>query len=341
MAQTMKELIAEGKIKYWGISNAPVDYIRRAHTVCPVSAIEDQYSMVWRKPERDLFPMCDELDIGFMAYSPLGNGFLSCKMAQNTQYQVVLDLISEIAERKNASSAQIVLSWELAQKPYIVPIPGTTKSHRLEENFKGGDIELNLQELADINQVLAKSNINEAFFNSGYLKMKTTILVVHPNILQSRVNSALANGAKSIADTEVRYLYDLYPGGRIDVQAEQAVLEQADRIILQFPVYWYSSPALLKQWLDDVLTYGWAYGGKQALKDKELTLAVTTGDGEEFYQKDGLAGHTVSDFLVPYETIASYLGMNYGKMFVTGNCLNISDDEIAAQITHYQAILST
>lgn len=145
----------------------------------------------------------------------------------------------------------------------------------------------------------------------------------------------MANGAKSIADIEVRYLYDLYPDGKIDVQAEQA-----DRIILQFPVHWYSSPALLKQWLDDVLTYGWACGGKQALKGKELMLAVTTGGGEEFYQKDGLAGHTVADFLVPYETIASYFGMNYGKMFVTDNWLNISDDEIAAQVTRYQAILS-
>ncbi len=184
VAQTMKELIEEGKIKYWGISNAPADYIRRAHAVCPVSAIEDQYSMMWRKPEYDLFPMCDELDIGFMAYSPLGNGFLSGKVAQNTEYQegdfrgqmgrfkpevmaqnqVVLDLIAKIAKHKNATSAQIVLAWELAQKPYIVPIPGTTKLHRLEENFKGGDIELSQQELTDINHALAKLNINEVFF---------------------------------------------------------------------------------------------------------------------------------------------------------------------------------
>ena len=128
--------------------------------------------------------MCDELDIGFMAYSPLGNGFLSGKVAQNTEYQegdfrgqmgrfkpevmaqnqVVLDLIAKIAKHKNATSAQIVLAWELAQKPYIVPIPGTTKLHRLEENFKGGDIELSQQELTDINHALAKLNINEVFF---------------------------------------------------------------------------------------------------------------------------------------------------------------------------------
>ena len=184
VAQTMKALIAEGKIKYWGISNAPADYIRRAHAVCPVSAIEDQYSMMWRKPEQDLFPMCDELGIGFMAYSPLGNGFLSGKVAQNTEYQegdfrgqmgrfkpevmaqnqVLLDLIAEIAERKNATSAQVVLAWELAQRSYIVPIPGTTKLHRLEENFKGAEVELSAQELADINNALAKLDINETFF---------------------------------------------------------------------------------------------------------------------------------------------------------------------------------
>ena len=184
VAQTMKELIAEGKIKYWGISNAPADYIRRANAVCPVSAIEDQYSMMWRKPEQDLFPMCDELGIGFMAYSPLGNGFLSGKVAQNTEYQegdfrgqmgrfkpevmaqnqALLDLIAQIAASKNATSAQVVLAWELAQKPYIVPIPGTTKLHRLEENFKGAEVELSAQELADINNALAKLDINETFF---------------------------------------------------------------------------------------------------------------------------------------------------------------------------------
>ena len=184
VAQTMKALIAEGKIKYWGISNAPADYICRAHAVCPVSAIEDQYSMMWRKPEQDLFPMCDELGIGFMAYSPLGNGFLSGKVAQNTEYQegdfrgqmgrfkpevmaqnqALLDLIAQIAATKNATSAQVVLAWELAQKPYIVPIPGTTKLHRLEENFKGAEVKLSVQELAVITNALAKLDINETFF---------------------------------------------------------------------------------------------------------------------------------------------------------------------------------
>lgn len=184
VAALMKDLISEGKIKYWGLSNAPASYIRRAHAVCPVTAVEDQYSMMWRKPEHDLFNVCDELNIGFMAYSPLGNGFLSGKLTKNTTYgegdyrglmgrfrpevvennQALLDLIAEIAESKNATSAQVVLAWELAQKPYIVPIPGTTKLHRLEENFHATNIELSESELTDINAALSKLDIDETFF---------------------------------------------------------------------------------------------------------------------------------------------------------------------------------
>ncbi|MCO7260389.1 aldo/keto reductase [Dickeya zeae] len=184
VAGLMKDLISEGKIKYWGLSNAPASYIRRAHAVCPVTAIEDQYSMMWRKPEQDLFEVCEELDIGFMAYSPLGNGFLSGQLTKNTKYgegdyrgmmgrfkpeviennQALLDLIAEIAANKKATSAQVVLAWELAQKPYIVPIPGTTKLHRLEENFLATAIQLNKTELNDINEALSKLDIDETFF---------------------------------------------------------------------------------------------------------------------------------------------------------------------------------
>lgn len=184
VAGLMKELIAEGKIKYWGLSNAPVSYIRRAHAICPVTAVEDQYSMMWRKPEQDLFKVCDELDIGFMAYSPLGNGFLSGQVTADTTYgegdyrgmmgrfkpevmennQALLDLIAQIAERNNATSAQIVLAWELAQKPYIVPLPGTTKLHRLEENFHAANIQLSDAELNDINEALSRLEIDETFF---------------------------------------------------------------------------------------------------------------------------------------------------------------------------------
>ncbi|HFK1202668.1 TPA: aldo/keto reductase [Klebsiella aerogenes] len=184
VAGLMKELIAEGKIKYWGLSNAPASYIRRAHAVCPVTAVEDQYSMMWRKPEQDLFKVCDELDIGFMAYSPLGNGFLSGQVTVNTTYgegdyrgmmgrfkpevmennQSLLNLIADIAKRNNATSAQVVLAWELAQKPYIVPIPGTTKLHRLEENFQAANVQLSDAELNDINEALSRIQIDETFF---------------------------------------------------------------------------------------------------------------------------------------------------------------------------------
>ena len=184
VAWVMKELLAEGKIKHWGLSNAPLDYLRRAHAVCPVTCIENQYSMVFREPEDEIFKVCEELGIGFVAYSPLGNGFLSGKYDANTVYpegdfrnkmgrfspevmqknQVLLDLLKEIADSKNATSAQIVLAWELAQKPWIVPIPGTTKMHRLEENLGGVDIELSPEELKGINAALDALDIDETHF---------------------------------------------------------------------------------------------------------------------------------------------------------------------------------
>ena len=184
VAGVMKELLAEGKIKHWGLSNAPLDYLRRAHAVCPVTCIENQYSMVFREPEDEIFKVCEELGIGFVAYSPLGNGFLSGKYDANTVYpegdfrnkmgrfspevmqknQALLALLKEIADGKNATSAQIVLAWELAQKPWIVPIPGTTKMHRLEENLGGVDIELSPEELKGINAALDALDIDETHF---------------------------------------------------------------------------------------------------------------------------------------------------------------------------------
>ena len=184
VAGVMKELLAEGKIKHWGLSNAPLDYLRRAHAVCPVTCIENQYSMVFREPEDEIFKVCEELGIGFVAYSPLGNGFLSGKYDANTVYpegdfrnkmgrfspevmqknQALWALLKEIADGKNATSAQIVLAWELAQKPWIVPIPGTTKMHRLEENLGGVDIELSPEELKGINAALDALDIDETHF---------------------------------------------------------------------------------------------------------------------------------------------------------------------------------
>lgn len=184
VASVMKELIAKGKIKHWGLSNAPLDYLKRAHAVCPVTCIENQYSMVFRQPEKEVFKVCEELNVGFVAYSPLGNGFLSGKYTLATKYaegdfrnnmgrfnpevmkrnQALLDLVQEIAERKNATSAQIVLAWEINQKDWIVPIPGTTKIHRLEENLGAMEVELTEQEMAAINQALDNLDIDVTHF---------------------------------------------------------------------------------------------------------------------------------------------------------------------------------
>lgn len=184
VAEVMKELIAEGKIKAWGVSNAPIEYLRRAHAVCPIAAIENQYSMMWREPEDELFALCEELGMAFVAYSPLGNGFLTGKYSKETKFpegdfrnfmgrfkpevidrnQALLDVIANIADKKDATSAQIVFAWELAQKPYIIPIPGTTKLHRLEENIGGAAIELTEAELKEINEALDNLEIDETHF---------------------------------------------------------------------------------------------------------------------------------------------------------------------------------
>ncbi|MEK4040931.1 aldo/keto reductase [Paenibacillus sp. FSL L8-0493] len=184
VAETMKDLIAEGKIKTWGVSNAPIDYMKRAHAVCSITATQNQYSMMWREPEKELFELCEELGIAFIAYSPLGNGFLSGKYTKETKYdegdyrsfmgrfkpdvidhnQVLLDLITQVAESKNATPAQVVLAWELAQKPYIIPIPGTTKLNRLEENLYGADLKLTKEDVDRLNEALSKMEIDSTHF---------------------------------------------------------------------------------------------------------------------------------------------------------------------------------
>lgn len=184
VAETMKELISEGKIKAWGVSNASIEYIKRAHVVCPIAAVENQYSMVWREPEEELFDVCEELNISFVAYSPLGNGFLSGKYTKETTYeegdfrkfmgrfkpeviernQDLLDLVSKVADEKGATPAQVVLAWELAQKPFIIPIPGTRKLHRLKENLGGADVELTQVDLDNLNEALSKLDIDETHF---------------------------------------------------------------------------------------------------------------------------------------------------------------------------------
>lgn len=179
VAETVKELIQEGKVKHWGLSEASADVIRRAHRVLPLTAVQSEYSMMWRKPEEEILPTLEELGIGFVPFSPLGNGFLTGKINKNTKFgegdirsvltrflsenidvnQVLLDLISKIAETKNATPAQIALAWVLAQKPGIVPIPGTRKLNRLEENIGAADIELTKDELSILNEALSNIEI--------------------------------------------------------------------------------------------------------------------------------------------------------------------------------------
>jgi len=176
VAGAVKDLIKEGKVKHFGLSEAGVQTIRRAHAVQPVTALQSEYSLWWRKPEAEVIPTLEELGIGLVPYSPLGKGFLTGKMDDKTELgkadfrsqlprftpearkanQVFVDLLGELATRKGATPAQIALAWLLAQKPWIVPIPGTTKLSRLEENLGAASIELSAADLGEINEAVLK-----------------------------------------------------------------------------------------------------------------------------------------------------------------------------------------
>ena len=182
VAGAVKDLIHEGKVKHFGLSEAGVQTIRRAHAVQPVTALQNEYSLWWRKPEEEVLPTLDELGIGFVPFSPLGRGFLTGKMNENTSFdstdlrntlprftpearkanQALVDLLGQIAERKKATPAQVALAWLLAQKPWIVPIPGTTKLHRLEENIGAASIELTTDDLRDIEDAASKIKVQGA-----------------------------------------------------------------------------------------------------------------------------------------------------------------------------------
>jgi len=179
VAGAVKELIEEGKVRHFGLSEAGVGTIRRAHAVQPVTALQSEYSLWWRKPEAEVLPVLEELGIGLVPYSPLGKGFLTGAMNETTELaandfrsrlprftpearkanQAIVDLLASIARQKQATPAQIALAWLLAQKPWIVPIPGTTKLHRLEENLGAVDITLTADELASIDAAAAKIDI--------------------------------------------------------------------------------------------------------------------------------------------------------------------------------------
>jgi aryl-alcohol dehydrogenase-like predicted oxidoreductase len=178
----VKDLIQEGKVKHFGLSEAGAQTIRRAHAVQPVAALQSEYSLWWREPEKEVLPTLEELGIGFVPFSPLGKGFLTGAISESTTFdstdfrnvvprftpearkanQTLVSLLGEIAARKKATPAQIALSWLLAQKPWIVPIPGTTKLHRLYENVEAAGVELTVDDLRDIENAVSKVTIQGA-----------------------------------------------------------------------------------------------------------------------------------------------------------------------------------
>ena len=191
VAGTVKELIQQGKVKYFGMSEAGVRNIRRAHTVQPVTALQSEYSLWWREPEAEILPALEELGIGFVPFSPLGKGFLTGAISASTTFdtsdfrttvprfseenrtanQALVDLVGRIAAKKQATSAQIALAWVLAQKPWVVPIPGTTKLHRLEENLHAVEVELTPDDLREIESSAAQITIHGERYSEGSQKM--------------------------------------------------------------------------------------------------------------------------------------------------------------------------
>ena len=191
VAGTVKDLIAEGKVRHFGMSEAGVQSIRRAHAVQPVTALQSEYSLWWREPEKEIIPTLEELGIGFVPFSPLGKGFLTGKIDGNTTFdktdfrnvvprfseenrianQALVEVLGTIAAQLRATPAQIALAWLLAQKPWIVPIPGTTKLHRLHENLGGASITLSTSDLAAINAALATIEVQGARYPAQLQKM--------------------------------------------------------------------------------------------------------------------------------------------------------------------------
>ena len=191
VAGAVKELIAEGKVKHFGMSEAGVQTIRRVHAVQPVTAVQSEYSLFWRGPEAELLPALEELGIGFVPFSPLGAGFLTGKIDENTKFDptdfrnfvprfspearkanmALVDLIKAVAVRKGATPAQVALAWLLAQKPWIVPIPGTTKLHRLEENLGAVNVELTENDLKQIGEDASSLKLEGARLPEAVLKM--------------------------------------------------------------------------------------------------------------------------------------------------------------------------
>jgi aryl-alcohol dehydrogenase-like predicted oxidoreductase len=191
VAGAVKELIQQGKVKHFGLSEAGVQTIRRAHAVQPVTALQSEYSLWWREPEAEVIPTLEELGIGFVPFSPLGKGFLTGKISEDTKFdkgdfrnivprfrpenrktnQALVDLIGRFAQQKKATPAQIALSWLLVQKPWIVPIPGTTKLHRLEENIGAAAVELTREDLLELETAASKISLQGARYPEELQKL--------------------------------------------------------------------------------------------------------------------------------------------------------------------------
>ena len=191
VAGAVKDLIQQGKVKHFGLSEAGVKTIRRAHAVQPVTALQSEYSLWWREPEAEVIPTLEELGIGFVPFSPLGKGFLTGKITEDTKFdqgdfrnivprftpenrkanQAMADLVGRFAQQKKATPAQIALAWLLAQKPWIVPIPGTTKLHRLEENIEAANVELSADELRELATAASKIAVQGARYPEELQKM--------------------------------------------------------------------------------------------------------------------------------------------------------------------------
>jgi aryl-alcohol dehydrogenase-like predicted oxidoreductase len=191
VAGAVKDLIQQGKVKHFGLSEASVRTIRRAHHVQPVTALQSEYSLWWREPEAEVIPTLEELGIGFVPFSPLGKGFLTGKISEDTQFdkgdfsnvvprftpenrkanQSLVELISKFARQKNVTPAQIALAWLLAQKPWIVPIPGTTKMHRLEENLGAAEVKLSADDLRELGMAAAKIPVQGARYPEELQKL--------------------------------------------------------------------------------------------------------------------------------------------------------------------------
>jgi aryl-alcohol dehydrogenase-like predicted oxidoreductase len=191
VAGTVKDLIAEGKVRYFGLSEAGVQTIRRAHAVLPVAALQSEYSLWLREAEREIFPVLEELGIGFVPYSPLGRGFLTGAINANTQFdetdfrnivprfsednrkanQIIIDKLTEFGKKRSATPAQVALAWMLAQKPWIVPIPGTTKIHRLEENLKAEQLVLSAQDVQEIERAFSEIKVQGARYPEHLLAL--------------------------------------------------------------------------------------------------------------------------------------------------------------------------